>query len=166
MAGLIDELLILLREQTEDFSDLAALASEKSEAIVKNDIEHLQKITNIENSLVGRNQKSERRRIQLFNDVATVLNADAETLTISHLAELLEGQPGHGELVEIGDNLRQAADELKKFNEQNRKLIENSLEYIDFSMNLMRSSQTPPSHYTHEGEEIPCTASTFFDTKQ
>ena len=166
MAGLVDELIVLLREQTEDFSDLAALASEKSEAIVKNDIEHLQKITNIENSLVGKNQKSERRRIQLMSDVATVLNANTDTLTISHLADLLEGQPGHNELIEIGINLRQAADELKKFNEQNRKLIENSLEYIDFSMNVMRSTQTPPSYYTHEGEEMPCTASTFFDTKQ
>lgn len=166
MAGLIDELVILLREQSEDFSDLAALASEKSEAIVKNNIEHLQKITNIEHSLVGKNQKNERRLVQMMNDVATVLNVNTDSLTISHLVELLKDQPGHGALDEVGTALRQAADELRKRNEQNRKLIENSLEYIDFSMNLMRSSQTPPSYYTHEGEEIPGTVSTFFDTKQ
>ena len=166
MAGLIDELIIILREQSEDFSNLAALASEKSEAIVKNDIEHLQKITNIENTLVGKNQKDERRLIQTMRDVATVLNADTDALTISHLVEVLEGKPGHDELNEVGASLRQAADELAKLNEHNRKLIENSLEYIDFSMNLMRSSQTPPSYFTPDGEEMPVSSSTFFDAKQ
>jgi len=166
LAGLLDELITLLREQAEDFSDLAALASEKSEAIVKNDIEHLQKITNIENALVGKNQKADRRRIQLMNDVATVLNSNTDTLTISHLIELLDGQPGRDELAEVGVSLREAADELKRLNEQNRILIENSLEYIDFSMNVMRSTQATPSYFTPEGEEMPGAASTFFDAKQ
>jgi len=166
VAGLVDELTILLREQAEDFSDLAALASEKSEAVIKNDVEHLQKITNIENSLVGKNQKSERRRKELMKDVAAVLNTDADTLTISHLVELLDGKPGRDELAEVGANLRHSADELNRLNEQNRKLIENSLEYIDFSMNLMRSSQAPAVYYTHDGEEIPVESSAFFDAKQ
>ncbi|MCL2699301.1 MAG: flagellar protein FlgN [Defluviitaleaceae bacterium] len=165
MAGLIDDLITLIHEQAEDFSDLAALAHEKTEAIIKNDLEHLQKITDIENTLVGKNQKSERRRAGLFNDISTVLNTDAATLTISRLVELLDGQPGCDELNKAGILLREKADELKTINEQNRALIENSLEYIDFSMNLMRSSQTPPSHYGRDGSEMSG-GSTFFDAKQ
>jgi flagellar biosynthesis/type III secretory pathway chaperone len=119
LAGLLDDLITLLREQVNDFLDLAALATEKREAIIKNDVEHLQTIVNIENSIVGRNQKADRRRIELMKDVATVLNSDSNTLTISHLANLLEGKPGQDELIEVGEALREAADELKKINEQN-----------------------------------------------
>lgn len=164
MAGMIDDFIMLLKRQAEDFSDLASLSAEKKDAIINNDIEHLQKITDLENTLVGRNQKTERRRMELLNDIAMVLNEKADTMTLSRLSELMENQPGHAELVEAAGELRNAAEKLKALNEQNRQLIEHSLEYVDFSMNLVRS-MSQPAYYTSNGNEMSG-GNPFFDAKQ
>ncbi len=167
MSGLIDDLIVLLKAQTENYSDLCGLLEEKKDTIVKNDTVHLQKITSIENTLVGKCQKLEKKLTQNFDDIAMVLNVNPKTLNLTELSKLIANQPEHTSLVEATGSLRLQVEKLKTVNEQNRLLLKNSLDYVDFSMNLFRSTVSrQPSFYSYKGEQIEATANNFFDAKQ
>jgi flagellar biosynthesis/type III secretory pathway chaperone len=166
MAGLMQQLIGVLEEQTGYYSQLCELSAEKNEVIIVNDVQSLQKITSLENIIIGRLQRLDKNRLSIMKDIAMVLNRDENDLTLGKLAELIAGQPEHDTLVSVTERIRSAAHSLKSINDQNRILIDSSLEYIDFSVNVMRSAMdSGPSLYSPTGESIDGSKS-FFDAKK
>ena len=148
MAGLINELIEVLGEECENFENLLGLSYEKNQVIVKNDIESLQKITKLENILVGNNQKLERRRERIIKDMATVLGKKDGELTITMLWEMLKGQKEHQALVEVSKKLLDIVEQLKITNETNKTLVEMSLNHVEFNMNLLRNTSRDDNQNT------------------
>ena len=166
MAGLIDGLIDILCEQNELYTQLLEFSKEKKDMLIKNDIDSLQKINSSESIIVGKSQRLERSRISIMRDIASVLNQSGDDLTVSELSALIEGQPEHKDLVIAGDSLRETVEDLKKSNDLNRVLIQNSLDYVEFSMNVMHSSvETAPSTYDNRADDIDNNRA-FFDAKQ
>jgi flagellar biosynthesis/type III secretory pathway chaperone len=155
MAGMVTQLLEVLSEQTQRYEELLGLSQEKKEAIVKNDIEHLQKVTNLENIVVSQNQKLERKRVELTNDIADVMGKKAADLNLDKLLELLEGQAEHAQLVTIGQKMRDILNELSEINVLNASLIQNALEYIEYSLNVMQTSvNQSPTTFSVKGGQL------------
>ena len=166
MAGLVDALVSLLQKEAENCENLLALALEKKDVIVANDTEALQKITALENRIVGRNARLEKERQALVSDIAAVLNADVETLTLGALLQRIEGTPEHAALAAVRDRLRAAAGDLIAANNQNRLLVENALDYIDFSMNMLSGAASDEASYLpFKGDAITANHM-FFDARQ
>lgn len=166
MPGLISRLIDVLNEQAEYYEQLHALSIEKKDVIIKNEIENLQKITDIENILVSKYQKLDRTRLTITNDIALVLNKNASELTLSALVVLMEGQPEYDDLTKVYNRLHSSINDLRASNEQNKLLIESSLDYIDYTMNVMRTSMEPEqSTYGRLDGEADQNAG-FFDTTQ
>ena len=149
MAGLIDQLLELLNEQAARYEDMLGLSLEKKDVIIANDIEALQKITGLENILVSQHQKLDKKRTQVMEDIAIVLNQDKNTLTVSEIIELLDGQNEQEPLREVRDRIKKTLEELSEANKQNSSLIGNAMDYIDYSLNVIRS-QLHPELYMEE----------------
>lgn len=166
MAGLIEDLITVLESQYENYKDLLDLSLEKRQAIIDNDVESLQKITNIENTLVSRNQKLEKKRITIIDDMALVLNKKKEDMTIDGLAEMLKNKPEHDTLVAVAAKMRGVLNDLKVKNDNNKALIENSLDYIDFCMNLIRDKVTNKQNFTSYPGAEDVDEKGFFDAKQ
>ena len=165
MAGLIDQLLETLNEQYQRYEELLGLSREKVEVIINNDVEELQKINYLENLVISQNQKLEKKREEITNDIATVLNQKVEDLTLTRLIELMEGQNEQPALILTRDRIRNILEELSEINNQNGQLIQNSLEYIEYSTNVMRSSVSQqPSYYSSTGE-VYLDEPGFIDTK-
>ena len=164
MAGLINELLTVLNEQTENYENLLALSHEKHQVLVENDVKALQKITNVENIIVGNNQRLEKKRVKITADISTVLGKRESDMTLSLLAEMIKQQEEYPALVDVSKRLRTAVEDLKEVNDRNKTLLEFSLDYIDFTMNLVRSSASdaPPSNYNNSVQPD----STLFQAKQ
>jgi len=155
MAGMVNSLLEILNEQHSRYSDLLGLSQEKRDVIVANDVEGLQKITHLENILISQNQKLEKKRIEITKDIALVLGANEEELTVSTLAELLDGQNEQNELIELGKKIRQTMGELSEINAYNASLIDNALDYVEFSLNIIRSTaEQDPTYYSALGEPV------------
>jgi flagellar biosynthesis/type III secretory pathway chaperone len=155
MAGMINQLLDTMNEQAERYGELLGLSVEKREAVVKNDIEHLQKITNLENIIVSQNQKLERKRLEIVKDIAEVLNKKGEELTLAALVDLLKDQNEKNALVEVGSRIRDIMNELSEINALNASLIQNALEYIDYSLNVMKTSiNQNPATYSVKGGQL------------
>lgn len=166
MAGLINGLINILGEQNELYTQLVELSKEKKDVLIKNDIDALQKINSSENAIVGRSQRLERSRISTLHDIASVLNQSPDTLTLSALADLIEGQPEYQDLITISDGLRTTIETLKEANDLNNTLIQNSLAYVEFSMNVTHSyMEQTPTTYDNRANDIDNNRA-FFDAKQ
>ena len=169
MPGLMENLIGILGEQAESYENLAGLSLEKKDAIVANNIEDLQKITSLENTLVGKHHRLERQRLSVLKDIALVLSRKEEDLTFTALLALLEGKPDYPRMEEIVGRIRKAVPELKSINDQNKQLIDNSLAYIDFTMNAIRGSLGgEPSVYPLDGTKNSGydDGKSFFDAKK
>ena len=167
MAGLINELLTVLNEQAENYENLLALSREKHQVLVENDVKSLQKITNVENIIVGNNQRLEKKRVKIIADISTVLGKNESDMTLTLLAKLIEQQDEHPALVEITHRLRATVEELKEINESNKTLLAFSLDYVDFTMNLVRGAMSDGTLGGYDAQNQPDDGySTIFQAKQ
>ena len=137
---MLSDLINILKEQTKRFEELKGLALEKKDIIIKNDIDELQKITNLESIVVTQTNRLEKKRMAITSDIAMVLGKQGEELDLKTLEELLPDQPEKAELAEVGRQLRSVIQELKEANELNNSLIQNALEFVEYSLNVIRST--------------------------
>lgn len=162
MAGMIHQLLELLNEQAARYEELLGLSREKRDAVVANDLESLQKITHLENLLASQTQKLERKRLAVTKDIALVLNKREHDLSLNVLIEAMDGQPEQEALAETGRRIRTTLAELSDINENNAALIQNALDYVEYSLNIIRSSVSQsPAYYTAKGDELGNSAGIF-----
>lgn len=165
MAGMINQLIDILGEQAARCEELLGLAKEKKDVIIKNDIEQLQKITNLENMVISQNNRLERERNTLTADIAEVLGKRGQAMNITALITAMEGQKEQEPLCAAGERLRAVLAELKEANDFNNTLIQNALEYIEYSLNVIRTSaQLEGPEYPEHIQTGP--ASGTFDAKQ
>jgi flagellar biosynthesis/type III secretory pathway chaperone len=145
MASLIDELIDTLNREDEEYNRLIALSREKTPIIVKGDLEGLAAVTDKEQSVVSVIQKLEKDRMSSMKDIAEVTNRSEEELKLTDLIELMKGLPEEQKkLREVHDRLQQTMKTMTSVNEQNRTLLQNSLDMVQFEMQLLQSMRQAP----------------------
>lgn len=165
MSGLINELLQVLIDEAGLYDDLIKISGDKKNSIIDNDIDLLKDITCQENTIAGKMQRLEKKRLSIITDIANVLNEKEANITLSSLANIIIEQPESEKMKKVALHLKESLSALKELNEQNKVLIENALEYIDFSINVIRSSiDTSPAVYSANGEQLS-TGINLFDVK-
>ena len=144
MPSLIEEFIATLEEEQQYYEELLILATEKTNIIKINDTDTLQKITSAETTILGKNQRLENKREAIVENIGIVLNYDPAELTITKIAEIIENQAECGALIAVRDKLKETLEDLKQKNELNRGLIQSSLDYIEFSVNMLRGETADP----------------------
>ena len=167
MAGMMEQLVEILAEQTERYKELLGLSLEKRDVIIANDVDNLQKINHLENLIISQNQKLEKKRQSLVADMAIVLNEKEEDLTMTRMIELMEGKEEQQMLIDAREGIKVVLDELHEVNQQNGDLVQNALEYIEYSTNLIRSSMSQqPATYLPGADDNYLDESGYIDTKK
>ena len=145
MASLIEELIETLNKENEEYGKLLELSRQKSAVIVERNIPALEKITDDEQNVMTTIGKLDAKRDQVTRDIADVINKDVETLKLSVLIDLLGKQPKEQKaLSDVHDRLKVTVDSVRKINENNRQLIEQSLEMVEFDINMARAMRQAP----------------------
>ena len=145
MASLIDELIDTLNREDEEYNRLIALSREKTPIIVKGDLEGLAAVTDKEQAVVSVIQKLEKDRMSSMKDIAEVTNRTEEDLKLTDLIDLMKGRPEEQKkLREVHDRLQQTMKTMTSVNEQNRTLLQNSLDMVQFEMQLLQSMRQAP----------------------
>jgi flagellar biosynthesis/type III secretory pathway chaperone len=142
--GLVGDLIDNLRTQHDIYKELFELSKSKKDIIVRNDIDALREITAAENGLIGRSQRLERDSDVIIADISDVLGeADKAKVDFAYITELLEsqGRPEAQEIKSAASALRFLLEEMREVNDFNRELVQGALDYIDYSMNVIRSSR-------------------------
>ena len=169
MASLIEELIMVLGEEERIYSEIIPLAEKKTRIIVKNDLQSLTSITEEEQALVSRISKLEKKRQEVIRNIGVVMNKKESELNFLSIINLIRGQEREQqELRVIQDKLKSTISLLAMLNERNQMLIKQSLEMIDFDMNLLQSLRTSPGvgqYNTSSEVELQGENSGMFDAK-
>ena len=145
MASLVEVLIDTLTKEESEYVTLLDLSRKKTPVIIAGEIEKLQIITDEEQSVVDRLIALDAKRADTMSDIADVMNKDVKTLKLSHLIEMLAKRPAERDaLTSLHDQLKATVGELRMVNDQNRELIKQSLDIVDFNLNLIKSQRSAP----------------------
>lgn len=145
MASLMENLIEVLDLESQEYENLLGLSMKKTPVIVTGELEELAKITDEEQIVVNRINRLEQKRQEVFSDIANVINKDVDTLMLADLVEMLSTRPEEQQkLARVHDRLSTAVHEVKRVNGQNRILIQNALEMVEFDMNMLQSMKAAP----------------------
>lgn len=168
----MENLIAVLQQECVEYNGLLELSSRKTPIIVAGDLVNLEKITDEEQEWVGRIAHLEKKRTEVTADIADVLNKDVKTMKLRDLVEMLAARPAEQKLLsDACDGLRDVVSRVQAVNEQNRELIQHSLELVEFDMNLLQSMHAAPqtANYNREAYSAGSSMGTVnhgFDAKQ
>ena len=172
MASLVENLIDLLEQENSEYEKLLELSMKKTPVIIEGDISKLEEITDEEQIIVGKVNRLDKEREQVMQDIAAVLTKDVQTLKLSKLTALLSGRPAEQrKLSEIHAKLKITMNQMVRVNNQNRELIQSSLEMVQYNMNVLKSMKAAPetANYTREAYNSGSTmgySQKGFDAKQ
>lgn len=169
MASLIEDLITTLEQEKDYYKDLLSISEQKTETIIKGDVTDLNELTNREQEIAAKVIKVDKKREEIISDIALVTSKNADELTISNLAELLVKQEQeHIKLINLRDEIKEIVEKLQIINDRNKILLQESLDYIDFTMNALQSnSYITNINYESQGQMCDNQeGKSFFDAKQ
>lgn len=170
MASLIEELITTLNDEEILYKELIPIAEKKTESIVNNDLPSLNSITEKEQEFVSKIGKLEKKRQEVIHNIGIVMNRKVTELNFKTIIEMLDGrEKEQKELRELHDRLKKTVERLETVNERNQMLIKQTLEMIEFDINLVQSFRTAPStaQYNQTSEvETHRNGKSLFDTRQ
>ncbi len=160
----VEELLLILGEQTQIYDRLLKMSKEKTAVIVRGKVSELDTIVKAEQEMIFKMGALEEKREAAVEKIAGFLNKKPADLNISEilpwldsaLAKKLEGER---------DKLNTVLNEVSELNSLNLKLVKNSLDYIDFSINLMLDDSNAGNNYGNNGKVSDWDKRNLFDMK-
>lgn len=161
---LIDKLIDILEQENRIYSDILNISKNKTDIIVKGKVSDLENIVKLEQSYVIRIDKLENERQETVEKLARELELDEEDINISGIIKKLDRENAQ-RLNACRESIMHTLEELKSLNELNSKLIKNSLEYIDFSINLLASADSAVNNYSNSGKVNDSKKRSFLDMK-
>lgn len=171
MASLIEELISVLEDEHKIYEEMIPISEEKTLLIVENDVITLQGITDKEHILIGKVSQLEIKRQEVMDNIEVVLGSKGKDLNLKRLVSLLENQPKEQRILSnLHDKLAQTMEQLVELNNKNKRLIEQSLEMLEFNMNFIQSTRSNQGDTTYNkgaSSNYNNTMSTgMFDAKQ
>ena len=145
MASLMEELLDVLGKEEKQYQELITLATEKTDAVVQGNIEHLTDVTTREQDAASVLLNLSNKRNRVLTDMATVLGQSPEEMTITKMIGYLNKQPKEQEaLTRQRDRLLEVGAKMQQLNRQNEALLKQALEMVEFDLTLLRSTRQAP----------------------
>ena len=135
----INAVIDILKEEHGYYKDLVELSKSKKNIIIEGKVAELDKMVKLEQNMIFNIGQLEKKREEEVARICAALDIESAQVTISDLAKMLEPQLKEA-LENIENKLREVFSELKAANDINGQLLEQSLEYIDYSINLFAGS--------------------------
>jgi len=162
--SLIDKLVDILEQENKMYADILNVSKNKTNIVIKSKVSDLENIVRLEQSFIVQIGKLESIREEIVEKLAEELELDEKNINISGIVKKLD-QENAGKLKACQEKITRTLNELKSVNELNSKLIKNSLEYIDFSINLLASIDSTANNYTNSGQVNDSKKRNFLDMK-
>lgn len=151
MGKSIQQLKDTLIRENEMYSDILKLAEEKTEVIIKGDIKTLEEIIKKEQQFITSMNTFEKIRRSVLTNIADELEIEKD-FSISELLLFLEEDIGN-DIDEIRYKLLETINALKEINKSNEKLINQSLEYINFNLEMLTNLSEDGNKYNNKASE-------------
>lgn len=145
MASLMENLIIILNDECQSYENLLELSESKTPVIISGNLDELARITDEEQIVVAKINHIENQRQTAFNNIANVINRDVNTLKLGDLVDMLSQRPEEQQrLAKVHDRLSTVVRSVKRVNDQNRELLKDAMEMVDFNLNILQAMKTAP----------------------
>ncbi|MBY0206051.1 flagellar protein FlgN [Paenibacillus sp. RRE4] len=150
----LDRLIAVLEQMEQSHRDMLALSQVKREVIVKNDVDQLIAIMNKESKFMKQQEPLDTERLHAVHEllqergIKSMLN-----LNVTEISKLIFDPADKQRLFEVQKKLAGTLQELKDINQLNQKLIEQSLMFIDLSMDMFASRPEQDATYQHPADK-------------
>ncbi len=160
----IKKLIDILNKESAIYEGILKLSREKTDVIVKGRVTELEGITRAEQAVILQLGKLEEEREALVGKLAGQLGMKPEDITISELEKILPKEQSK-ELKNCSSKMTGLINDLRDTNGMNSKLIKNSLDYIEFSVNVLSNAGSSGDIYGKSGQSNDAKKRNFFDMK-
>ncbi len=160
----IHALLQILNEELKIYNELLSLSKNKTDIIIKGKVTELDTMVKREQELIVELGDLESQREAAVDKLSQQLDINPSEITMSELVNRL-GPVQAQELRKYQLNLTGILGELKELNDTNSKLIKNSLEFINFSVNIMAGTTNTGNNYGGNGQVNDPGKRNLFDMK-
>ncbi|GAE87773.1 flagellar protein FlgN [Acetivibrio straminisolvens] len=161
---LINDLMDILLQESKIYEDILEISKNKTDVIVKGKVNELESITNLEQSLIFKIAKLEESRENLVSEISGILGINSSDITISELEKHVDQKQAE-RLKEYKEHMSSIIAEIKDINEINSRLIKNSIDFIDFSINILAGANSEGNNYSKAGQINDSKKKAYFDIK-
>lgn len=140
----MDKIIKTLDNLDKMHKSLLDLASKKTQIIVDGDMEALDKMIKNEQAHVAAVEQLEKQRQKMVTDYLAAKGlASADKPTVSDLIAATTDEQEKQQLVQLRQSIIETIENLKKKNIMNQKLVYQSLQFVNMSLDLMRPQAAP-----------------------
>lgn len=163
----MEAILNILDQLIEVHRTLLELSEQKKRAIIGDQVDQLMQLTQKETKLVKRIEELETERMRAIEAFMRSKNMYlTSAITISQLTRFVVILEDKQALMDRQHWLLALIEELKRANDLNRQLIQQSLAFINCSLDLLVGCDESDAVYRNPSQSVPSAArSTLFDTK-
>lgn len=145
MASLIDSLISIMDDENREYKRLLDLSNNKTTAIVQGNVEQLQTIFGQEQKLIDDLNRIETQRMACVSDICKILRLSPSEVRVKQIVQMLEKKPKeHDALEKSYLELKKTVSQLADVNENNKLLLKESMDMIEFEINLARNASMAP----------------------
>ncbi|MEW4372166.1 flagellar protein FlgN [Paenibacillus kandeliae] len=167
MSGTVQPLVAKLKELNESHLQMIELGENKKQAVIKNNVNELIAIMNQESKVAKHIGQQEQEREQLV--YAFLLDRGIKSklrLNLAELARLVFDPTEKQQLLDVSSELFNTLQQFQQLNDLNKQLIQQALDYVDLSLEMMTLVPEQEATYQHPAEKAyGATRSGLFDTR-
>ncbi|HHY90968.1 MAG TPA: flagellar protein FlgN [Clostridiales bacterium] len=154
MSKYVEQLIEILNREYEGYTEYSKLAEEKQKVILSGDVKALDKIVEQEQEWVVMMGKMEQVRKIIIGNILLENNVE-RVENITELSEYIP-EPQRTELLKIREDLGKLLEKIQEINELNGKLIQQTLDYIHFHINVLTGAESGTGTYGNraDGKDI------------
>ena len=173
MASIMEELITVMEDELKEYKEFIPVLQQKTKAIIENRVDDLQSISTTEQQYLDKINNFDKKREDIIKNIAVLFDKDYKTLNLRSIISMLDKQPKDQlALSKLHDEMNSTVKIILDINEHNKNLIEQSLEMIEFNMNVIKSTWMSPGNNNYDkgavvsGLNAPSVGDRSFDAKQ
>lgn len=161
---LIDKLIELLEHEYKVYENIFRLSKDKTNIIVEGRVSELENVVKLEQALVMQISRIDKQREELLEEIAKEVQLGEGGLNVSELKKH-SNESQCAKLEDYQQRMIDLVEQLNHANQLNSKLIRNSLEFIEFSLNIISEADLTSNNYGNKGDSSKTAKKNLFDVK-
>ncbi|MNW38023.1 FlgN protein [compost metagenome] len=146
----LERLIDVLEQLDQKHLILLDLVRSKKDAIINNDIDTIILCMNKESKLIKKIEALDETRVLISYQVLQQRGIKSQlNLNVTELSRLVFDPEEKRKLLSVQSHLSHTLTQLKEVNEINQKLIEQSLSFIDYSIDILVGRPNQEATYQH-----------------
>jgi flagellar biosynthesis/type III secretory pathway chaperone len=162
----VADIVTVLNQMSELHEQLYVLGTQKKDALIANDVDTITQITQKETRLMKQIAELDKLR---SNAVVYFLQEKGlrpqTNMTMSDLLKVVFKAEEKQQLSDAQSRLLAVLEQLKEQNERNRQLIEQSLAFINYSLDLVTGGDEDPVYHNPKADMNRMKRTGYFDTR-